>query len=150
MENFEEYFRNLMKEIGQSGHIVLSTSSNDHVTSRMMSFVVIGNFFYFQTDKNFTKYSQIMSNNQIALCNNNIQIEGLCYEEGKPADNEIFCESFKKYFPSSYEKYTLRNNEVLFRVEPYFIKRWTYDCDKPFIEKYDLKNKQFTRNEYIL
>ena len=50
---------NFYKELGESKKMVLSTSLNDVVTSRMMSIVVLNKKIYFQTDRTFRKYKQI-------------------------------------------------------------------------------------------
>lgn len=39
--------------------MVLSTSLHDEVTSRMMSFIIQDEKFYFQTDNRFRKYAQL-------------------------------------------------------------------------------------------
>lgn len=42
---------------------------------------------YFQTDNTFKKYNQLKGNNKVALCIDNIQIEGECTELGHPLEN---------------------------------------------------------------
>ena len=74
--------------------MVLSTSENDIVSSRMMSVILMDGTFYFQTDCTFRKYRQISSNRNVALCIDNIQIEGICEELGHRPDNEDFCRQF--------------------------------------------------------
>ncbi|MFV0341337.1 MAG: pyridoxamine 5'-phosphate oxidase family protein [Anaerocolumna sp.] len=140
MDNFNYKVRKLFEEIGASKKMVLSTSLDNHVTSRMMSIIIMDNSFFFQTDKTFRKYSQIQGNNCVALCFDNLQIEGICYETGKPADFTDFCEKFNIYFKSSYNKYTLMQNERLFRIEPTFIQKWIYEEGQPFIEIFNFTN----------
>lgn len=50
---FNTAYENFYKELDESKKMVLSTSLNDVVTSRMMSIVVLNKKIYFQTDKLF-------------------------------------------------------------------------------------------------
>lgn len=50
---FKEKYSKFFEKIGRSKFMVLSTSKDDFVTSRMVSIIVIDGKFYFQTDKNF-------------------------------------------------------------------------------------------------
>ena len=74
---FDEKYNNFFDEFGKGKAMVLSSSENNIVSSRMMSVVQANGLFYFQTDKTFRKYSQLIANPQVALCINNIQIEGI-------------------------------------------------------------------------
>ena len=94
--------------------------------SRMMSVVCIEGDFYFQTDRNFRKYHQIKDNPNVALCIDNIQIEGVCEELGQPLKNEAFCEVFKETFRGSYDMYTSLENECFFVVKPTFIETFDF------------------------
>lgn len=97
MEFIKEYLK-LFEEIGEGKKMVLSTSSHEIVTSRMMSIIVLGNKFYFQTDKTLRKYQQLCENKNVALCLGNIQIQGICNEIGIPKDNIDFLNAYKKNF----------------------------------------------------
>lgn len=67
-KHFTEQCRLLFEELKDHEKMVLSTSLNDRVSSRMMSIIVLNRSFYFQTDKTFRKYDQIMNNPYAALC----------------------------------------------------------------------------------
>lgn len=137
MERFDVKCTEFFGQLGEHGIMVLSTSLNDKVTSRMMSIVIIHNKFYFQTDKSFRKYNQLQGNPNAALCINNVQIEGVCIEIGHPLDNKGFCDLYKQYYRSSYENYTVLTNERLFVMEPVYVQKWIYIDDKPYVETYD-------------
>ena len=83
MGEFEAHMQNFFQEFGSGRHMVLSTSLHDHVTSRMMSVIQMDGLFWFQTDRHFRKYRQLAENPRVALCADNIQIEGLCREAGR-------------------------------------------------------------------
>ena len=55
---FKEKYSKFFEKIGRSKFMVLSTSKDDFVTSRMVSIIVIDGKFYFQTDKNFKKWKK--------------------------------------------------------------------------------------------
>ena len=67
MEQFKEKLEKLFMDIGSSRKMVLSTSYQDKVTSRMMSIIVLDGCFYFQTDRTFRKYEQMKKNPNVAL-----------------------------------------------------------------------------------
>lgn len=145
---FSEEYKRFWKEFGKSKVMVLSTSLNNFVTSRMMSIVVIDEKLFFQTDKTFRKYEQLKGNNNVALCIDNIQIEGKCEEIGHPLDNAGFSIIYKACFSDSYSNYTALKNERLFMVTPTFIEKWLYIEGVPYIERYDLENKKYILEKY--
>lgn len=146
---FQEAYSNFYKELGENKKMVLSTSRNDVVTSRMMSIIVLNKKLYFQTDKTLRKYNQLKENPNVSLCIDNIQIEGHCEKVGSPLENLEFINAYKKYFPNSYARYTALGNERLFAVTPTFIERWLYIEGIPYIERFDIVNKQHHLKPYI-
>lgn len=129
--------------------MVLSTSENDKVSSRTMSIVQIGGELYFQTDRTMKKYNQIIKNNNVALCIDNIQIEGKVTEAGHPLDNAVFCDVFQECFKGSYDAYSALNNERLFIVTPLYIERWIYVDGVPYIENFDMNTQQYDFDRYL-
>lgn len=108
---FSEEYKRFWKEFGSSKKMVLSTSLDNIVTSRMMSVVAIEGKLFFQTDNTFRKYKQLKGNSNVALCIDNIQIEGQCEEIGHPSNNTEFCTAYKAGFPDSYSNYTALENK---------------------------------------
>ncbi|MBR4622114.1 MAG: pyridoxamine 5'-phosphate oxidase family protein [Ruminococcus sp.] len=149
MSDFNEKLGSFLADLGEGRKMVLSTAENGKVSSRMMSVVCFGGKLWFQTDKNLRKYRQLTANKFVSLCIDNIQIEGICEEFGHPLENGQFCEAFKKCFKVSFDAYTSLKNERLFCVEPVFIERWIYIEGVPYIETFDLKNKQHKLEKYI-
>lgn len=135
-------------DFGKGRMMVLSTTDGSKVSSRMMSVVLIGDRFYFQTDKMLRKYSQLKADHNVALCTDNIQIEGVCEELGHPLSYKEFCKAFEDCYKGSYDAYTSLENERLFEVTPHFIERWTYKDGVPFIETFDLINGSYGLEEY--
>ena len=147
--DFAQVYENFYKELGESKKMVLSTSSNDVVTSRMMSIVVINKKLYFQTDRTFRKYNQLKENPRVSLCIDNIQMEGYCEEAGVPLDNEEFVNAYKKCFFNSYTRYSSLQNECLFTVIPTFVERWLYIDGIPYMEILDIENNQYKLRRYV-
>ena len=148
MSFFSEKYSDLMDQFGISKKMVLSTAENNIVSSRMMSVIQINGKLYFQTDKTFRKYRQIVQNPNVSLCIDNIQIEGRCKEIGRPLENNEFLQKFQRCFPDSYKRYSLLEKEVLFEVTPTYIERWVYIDSVPFIEIYDVSNEEYRLDEY--
>lgn len=144
MRTYNEQIQLLFNTLGTHKLMVLSTSYNDNVTSRMMSVIIDNNCFYFQTGNNSRKYEQLIKNPNISLCLDNIQIEGRCYEMGHPLSTPSFCRQYENHFQSAYDNYTRLENERLFKVVPSYIQTWIYEDGRPFIQSYD-----FTKGVYL-
>jgi uncharacterized pyridoxamine 5'-phosphate oxidase family protein len=149
MQCFVQESLNLFLSFGVSANMVLSTSLNDHITSRTMSVIIIDNAFYFQTDINFRKHKQIQGNPKVSLCVDNVQIEGVCVEMGHPKNNTDFCKLYEQEFPGSFKSYTHLTNERLFKITPQYIQKWIYENGMSFIETYDFEKKLYDKKGYI-
>ena len=148
MPDFSEMLDTFFSDFGKGRKMVLSTSENDRVSSRMMSVVQIEGRFWFQTDRTMKKYRQLMDNKNAALCIDNIQIEGICEEKGHPSENADFCSRFRECFRGSFDAFTSLNNERLFVLDPLFIERWIYKDGIPYIETFDLQAKRYACDKY--
>ncbi len=149
MNGFYQKVNEFFSDLGKGRKMVLSTSENDKVSSRMMSVVQIGGELYFQTDRTMKKYDQMMKNNNVALCIDNIQIEGKCTEAGHPLDNAVFCDIYKECFKGSYDAYSMLSNERLFIVKPLYIERWIYADGVPYIETFNISTQQYRLDRYL-
>ena len=149
MNTFSDKYKSFFSDFGKGRKMVLSTSESNRVSSRMMSVVQINGIFYFQTDMTFNKYRQIVSNPNVALCIDNIQIEGICEEIGHPLQCTPFCDIFQECFKGSYDAYTSLKNERLFTVTPIYIERWIYEDGIPYIETFDIKAQEHRVIKYV-
>lgn len=151
MELFNSKADELFCKLGTNQIMVLATSANNRVTARSMSFVIDKGKFYFQTEKSFCKYQQIKSNPHIAVCLNNIQIEGECNEIGHPLEerNLFFAEKYEQYYKGSFDKYSHISTETVFEISPALVTLWCYEDGKPFREFYDF-NSEVYRKEYCV
>ena len=143
--DFDKKTEELFDKLGESRIMVLATGDGQRISARSMSVVIYERKLYFQTDKTYLKYSQMMKNNNVALCVDNISFEGKCREIGSPLDNKDFCRLYKKYFEGSFNAYTHLDNEVLFEVTPTLIKLWTYKDSLPYIETFDFSHRKYAK-----
>lgn len=149
MNQFTDQFQKLLTTFGVGRTMVLSTAVNDKVSSRMMSVVQLGGIFYFQTDIKLRKYRELTANPHVALCIDNIQIEGICKEVGHPLEHPSFCRAFQTCFKGSYDAYSHLHNERLFSVTPSAIQCWVYQDGDPYIETFEVAAQRYTVTKYI-
>ncbi len=147
--DFNSKLTALWKKIGTHGVMTLSTCSNNRVTSRQMSVVIVNGRFYCQTNENYLKYQQILQNSNIALCTKNFSIEGKCRDVGKPLDkgNTIIANALKKHFLLAYKAYSHLVVERLLEITPTLIYSWSYEGIKPYMEFWDFQDYTY-RKEY--
>lgn len=148
MDDFSEKMQSLLADFGKGRKMVLSTSAEGLVSSRMVSVVQLDGIFYFQTDMTMKKYRQIAQNHHVALCIDNFQIEGICEEKGHPLDNAAFCKLFRECYKGSFDAYTSLKNERLFSVKPLHIERWVYQGGVPYLEFFDVNNRKYRIDQY--
>ena len=149
------YYNELEKEtfeiLDKKKHIVLATCLNDEPTARTVSYIILDNKIYFQTDIKFDKCMQIEENNNVALCLDNYQIEGTAKILEHPLNekNERFLNKFKKVHENSFKEYSTLEDEVVIEINPIFIKIWKYIDNKPYIEYLNIIDKVATRELYL-
>ncbi len=146
--SFHEQAAALFEQLGDHRKMVLSTSADGRVTSRMMSILILSRAFYFQTDQSMRKFQQLQNNPNAALCFDNVQIEGTCTLLGRPLDHQDFLTRYRQAYSHSYSLYSGLANERLIRLTPDFIKRWIYIDGKPFEECFDFVAQTYCLKPY--
>jgi uncharacterized pyridoxamine 5'-phosphate oxidase family protein len=148
--DFEAAKNEVMTQLEKKKAIVLATSYKDRVTARNMSCVLIDEKIYFQTDRQFVKYNQMIHNPNVALCIDNIQIEGTAEIKGHPLDsgNMKFANEFKQVHEGSFHAYSHIHNEVVVEVTPKLVTLWKYIEGKPLRDFIDFNNKTAYRKYY--
>jgi uncharacterized pyridoxamine 5'-phosphate oxidase family protein len=138
--------------IGECKIMALATSSQNHPTVRLMSCIVYENKIYFQTGTDLIKYKQICENNHVALCVDNIQIEGIATIQGRTNDkqNSAIIDVYKKHYKTSYETYRHNETEVLIEIVLKNIIKWDYENGKPYRIFIDIDNKQARKEMYSI
>ncbi len=146
---FKNAYEKFWEEMGESKKVVLATSLNDKVTSRMVNAIIFNKKIYVQTNSHSRKYEQMKRNKNVSLCIENIQIDGECKEIGSPLENQNFTELYKKYFTKDFARYSISENERLFEIEIKFIQRCLEINGTPFMEVFDVTNGTYSLNRYI-
>jgi uncharacterized pyridoxamine 5'-phosphate oxidase family protein len=149
-KEFESHLGTFFTQIGSAKKMVLATSKDNKVTARNMSCVIFDGAFYLQTDKTFLKYKQMIANPFVALCVDNIQIEGIAKSVGHPLDNEngTFVALFQQNYKSSFDAYSHLSNEVVFKVQPQKITLWKYENGNPLRVIFDIPNQVYSKEFY--
>jgi len=144
--DFHNKLAELFQKLGNAKKMVLATSQDNKVTARMMSCIIYNDMIYFQTDKKFIKYKQITANPMVALCIDNIQIEGVASFQGHPLEtqNKFFAKAYESNFKGSFDSYSALADEVLIEIKPLKITLWEYEGKEPYRLIFDLENQYMT------
>ena len=111
----------VVKILDENKDIVLATCLNDRVTARTVSFTNDGLVIYFMSWDHNKKIKQIKKNPKVALCLNNLQIEGWAQILGYVNDekNAHVINIFKKKFSDIWISTFTRIKEMLaIKVSP--------------------------------
>lgn len=149
--DYNEEKSKFFKLLGETKIMVLATSNNNKVSARNMSVVVSGESLYFQTDWNFEKCRDIDVNKNIALCVDNIQIEGRVDHIGSILDEEFsdFKRIFKEKHRGSYDAYSKLMENRVFRVEINKVSLYKYDNKDVFRVFIDFIKKTSYKRWYL-
>ena len=138
---FNDEMAKFFKQFKEHKIVSLATCENNYPTARSISAIIFNENIYFQTGINLLKYKQIISNNNVAISFDNVQIEGRANIIGKPLDekNKDIMEKYKKHYKASYNNYSHLPDEILIKIIITKVTIWKYDIKlKPyriFIEK---------------
>ena len=148
--NALEFKKKVLAELEKKTRMVLATCANNRVTARNVSTIFMNQKIYFQTDKEFLKYFQITENPYVALCELDMQVEGIAQVLGHPLEehNREFLTTFVKKHPDSFAKYTYLPNEVVIEVTPRLVEMWVYENDRPSIYTFNFENDAFAKRDY--
>jgi uncharacterized pyridoxamine 5'-phosphate oxidase family protein len=118
--NISELKEKIIKFLEGKRAIVLATTSNNRVTARTVSFVNNGLHVFFWSYRNHTKCKQIKENPNVALCRDNLQVEGTASLHGSILNNYNidYLTIFKKKFPKDYKRYVNEPDMTLVKVKP--------------------------------
>lgn len=131
--------------------LVLATAANNRVSARSMSCVHIGLKICFQTSGISVKYQQIEQNPNVALCDSNVQIEGVAQIREHPLaeTSSAFIGLYKVHHPGSFKTYSHLRDNVVIEVEPKLVTFWEYDSDGfPYREFLYLPERKAEREYY--
>lgn len=126
--DYEQLKHEVIHALNNNRVWVLSTASGDYVTSRSMSIINKDLEIYFQTHSTYVKSDQMQNNHHVALCFNNISIEGEAEMIGSWRDekNHELMDMYQSVHPASFKAYGMLEGQVVYRVIPTKIKLWKY------------------------
>ncbi len=123
--DYEEKKQEIIKflELEDNRVMVLATSHNDRVTARNVGIANCGLDIYFFTWVHSHKCLQIRENPRVALCKDDVQIEGLAEILGDLVDekNKEYAEKLRNRSPDSVERWEHQPRMVVIRVRPTLI-----------------------------
>ncbi|MGL4697986.1 pyridoxamine 5'-phosphate oxidase family protein [Enterococcus larvae] len=148
MELFENELKKVLAKVAKRGVAVLATSAADHVSSRPVSVVVYDEKIVFQTSTKLLKYQQIQKNQQVALCVDNIQIEGTAVLGGRPSEDHRFSEAYREKHLGSYTNYSHMDSSRVIEVQPQKIIMWVYKDKEPYIVTFQIDAQELEAEYY--
>jgi general stress protein 26 len=122
--------------------MVLATSCADHVLARNILTINDGINIYFFTWKFSRKCKDIEKNRKVALCRDNVQIEGEAEIVGTFTDKnvKIYLDIFRNRFPGPICKWEQRPSMVIIKVNPTLVTIGG-SIDPPSLEFLDIKKE---------
>jgi general stress protein 26 len=117
--DYESIVNKVIEFLAGKHAIVLATSLEGRVTARTVSMASDGLDVYFMSWGHHTKCAQIRGNPRVALCRDNVQIEGRAEILGSPLDeaNGRYAELLQGKYPD-YERFAREPGMVIVRVLP--------------------------------
>jgi general stress protein 26 len=118
-----DYAREIDRVLGslEGKHaIVLATSLGDRVTARTVSFANDGLAILFMSWGHHTKCVQIRGNPRVALCRDNVQIEGVAEILGSPLEerNKRYADILREKYPDDHARFAREPGMAIVRVLP--------------------------------
>lgn len=131
MENvtFEKAVEIMNHKLGETKIMALASCVDNYPMVRNVSCIFYNDKIYFKTDKNFRKTQQLFANNQVAMCFNGVQVEGIAINKGLVVNEpgRIFEAKYKELLWQSYNAYSHVDTEILIEVTPKFVELWDED-----------------------
>jgi len=128
-----------------SHHVmILATSYDNRVTARTVTFASKGLDIYFMSWSHHKKCVQIRGNPRVALCRDNVSIEGFAEILGNPLDekNKEVAEIYRNKLPRDFDGFARIPGMVMAKVTPTFMVSWIRVENRFFLEHLDLENKR--------
>jgi uncharacterized pyridoxamine 5'-phosphate oxidase family protein len=148
MNEYQSEKNRILNEISEKSIMILATSKNNIVSARSMSVIFYKGKIYFQTGKLMEKYDNIINNKNIALCESNIQIQGIARDIGPWNLNEEILPKYKEKHNISYNLYGEMKSQTVIEVTIKKIKKWDYLNGKPYIYEIDFDKETFENTKY--
>ena len=126
--HYDDKYNEIINTLENKDSIVIATSDKDKVAARTVYFIMHNSCIYFLTSKAYDKYKQITKNPNVALCSDNIQIQGIAKTIGHPEleENKVILEQFLNKCPGKEQnsRYAKHKNTVFIEIEIVKISAW--------------------------
>lgn len=141
----------IFQTVGVSKIMTLSTTDGERVSSRNMSFIIHDGKFYFQTAREFRKSRDIEKNKHVALCVDNLQIEGVVTGSYTLYDTEAasFKKLYQEYHGKSYAAYSKLMGNRVFEITPETAQLYCYRDADVLIKNIDFTEKKAGQYCYL-
>jgi general stress protein 26 len=118
--DYEGTKKRVIEFLASKRAVVLATALDGRVTARTVSMVSEGLDVLFMSWGHHTKCTQIRGNPRVALCRDNVQIEGSAEILGSPLDerNQRYAEMLRAKYPDDYEMFAREPGMVMVKVVP--------------------------------
>lgn len=122
---------------------VLATSADNRVTARTVDYASKGLDIYFLSWEHHNKCTQIKANPRVALCIDNIQIEGRAKILGSPLDakNTKAADIYRAKLPLIFKDFAARSGMVIVKITPNLIVTFVKSENRRYWEHLDLSNR---------
>lgn len=122
--DYEEMQEKIIAKIADRRDIVLATCDKKRVTARTIYCISDKFDIYFLTSKAYLKYKQIEKNSNVALCFDNVQIEGIAENLGHPSqvDNESIMKKAETH--KQFMEFVKYKNTVLIKIKITRVEMW--------------------------
>ena len=145
--DYERVKNRVIEFLAAKHAIVLATSLDGRVTARTVSMASEGLDVYFMSWGHHTKCVQIRGNPRVALCRDNVQIEGRAEILGSPLDeaNRRYAELLRHKYPDDHERFADEPGMVIIRVVPSAIAVFGKGDEGLYLDCLDLKRGTICR-----
>ena len=145
--DFEKLKSKCVKILDENKYISVATAQDGRVRVRVVDYANVDLSIGFLTWVHSLKMEHIRHNPQIALCINNLQIEGRAVMTGHPGleSNRLFIERFQERNPNPYRNFIQRDDVTTIMVEPALMIVMTYADKHLYSDHLDLIQQTATR-----
>ena len=149
--SYEELRDEVISALKKNPIWVLSTAWEGHVSSRSMSIINTGLDVYFQTHSSYIKHMEISKNPNVALCFNNISIEGEAEVIGDWTEekNQELLKLYQSVHPGSFRAYGLLEGQVVYHIKPHLVMLWKYINGTPIRQNLYVMEERAEQLEFM-
>lgn len=146
---FEEIVHEKFKKLEDISDMVLSTSLDKRVTSRVVSTACYGSKVIFLSWGHHTKCVQMSANPMVALCHENFQMEGVATIKGDVLDekNAALARLYQAKQAKYYDIFSKFPGMQIIEIEIQRISCFGFEGSQFYLDRIDLVNKTAYRED---